>query len=363
MNKPNVLFFSRTMGLGGTEKVILQLCDVLKETTNNIVVCSCGGINVEKLISMGIKHYEIPDIEKKNLSSIIKVLVKVFWIINVEHIAIVHTHHRMAAFYARILLLVKKFIFINTSHNVFHNKRRLTKFALEKANIIAVGKKVKENLCDVYGIPDSQITVIYNAVDSFRDEVVEIEVLKKHKENKDFLVGNIGRLTEQKGMEYFIEAIPNVLAQCPNTKFFIIGEGEDREKLENKISHLALEDKVLMLGYRIDIQNTMSQLDLIVLSSLWEGLPLTPIEAFSVKKTIVATNVDGTVEIVQNERNGLIVEPRDSSALANAIIRLNKDVEMRKDLEENAFLTYNEKFSYKGLSEKNISFYQKLYSV
>ena len=65
LGKQNILFFTRTMMLGGTENVVLQLCEVFKPKVNKIVVCSCGGVNVEKLTEMGIRHYQIPDISSK----------------------------------------------------------------------------------------------------------------------------------------------------------------------------------------------------------------------------------------------------------------------------------------------------------
>ncbi len=74
LEKQNILFLTRTMRLGGTENVILQLCEILKPRVNKIVVCSCGGVNVEKLTAMGIKHFEIPDIAEKKLSSILRTL-------------------------------------------------------------------------------------------------------------------------------------------------------------------------------------------------------------------------------------------------------------------------------------------------
>ena len=103
----------------------------------------------------------------------------------------------------------------------------------------------------------------------------------------------------------------------------------------------------------------MSQLDLIVLSSLWEGLPLTPIEAFSVKKTVIATAVDGTVEIVKNNQNGITVKSKDSISLGNAIIKLLKNNELREQYEENAFKTYEKEFSFKALINNYRSFYEE----
>jgi len=73
LKEQNVLFLTRTMKLGGTENVILQLCEILKPLVNKVIVCSCGGVNVEKLTNMGIKHYSIPDIEKKSIYTIVSV--------------------------------------------------------------------------------------------------------------------------------------------------------------------------------------------------------------------------------------------------------------------------------------------------
>lgn len=356
----NILFFTRTMKLGGTENVILQLCEVMKENANKIVVCSSGGVNTDKLKEMGIKHYTIPDIEKKNLLVILKVLTTLLKILKRERITIVHTHHRMAAFYSRILLFITNFTFINTSHNTFYNKKRLTKFAYKKANLIAVGNKVKENLCDFFGLPDSQITVIYNSTIPFNGNITPIEKLTKYRQDGYFLVGNIGRLSEQKGMEFFIKAVPSILRKCKNVKFFIVGDGELRNKLKSLISELSLHEDVFLLGYRNDIQNIMSQLDLIVLSSLWEGLPLTPLEAFSVGKTIVATSVDGTVEIVQDGVNGLLVQPEDAQQIADNVLKLVKQEELRKSMEQSAYVTYCEKFTFLSFERHYVDYYANI---
>ena len=356
----NILYFTRTMKLGGTENVILQLGEIMSEEANKIIVCSCGGVNVKKLNAMGIEHYEIPDIEEKNISTMLKVLNTVSNIIKNENITVVHTHHRMAAFYTRLLLIKHKFIFINTAHNTFKDKKRLTRFAYKKANLIAVGNKVKENLCGFYGLQDQQVTIIYNSIKPFDGEIKQIKIIEKYRKEGYFLVGNIGRISKQKGMEYFVKAIPKVLEECPKVKFLIIGEGEERDKIENLINEMQLNENVVLLGYRDDVQNVMSQLDLIVLSSLWEGFPLTPIEAFSVGKTIIATSVDGTVEIVDNGINGILVEPKESNQIADGILRICKNIEDGKEFEKRALEKYEKEFSYKILRAKYKNYYNKL---
>lgn len=358
--KNNILFFPRTMGLGGTENVVLQLCEIMKSENYNIVVCSCGGVNVEKLGQMGIKHYLIPDIERKNPNVVYEVLKTVARIIKTENITIIHTHHRMAAFYACILLKKYKFTFINTAHNTFYSKKLLTKFSYKHAHLIAVGDRVKSNLCDFYKLPEKQVTVIHNSIKPFEGNIQEIELLNKYRKKGYFLVGNVGRLSEQKGMKYYIEAAVEVLRECPKIKFFIIGDGEDKEKIEKLINDMNLTDDVIMLGFRDDIQSVMSQLDLLVLSSLWEGLPLTPIEAFSVGKTIIATRVDGTVEIIDDDINGMLVDPKNSKQIAEKIIELYNSPDKIKVLEKAACDKYLDKFCYKGLKKKYSQYYKEL---
>ena len=104
----------------------------------------------------------------------------------------------------------------------------------------------------------------------------------------------------------------------------------------------------------------MCQLDLVVLSSLWEGLPLTAIEAFSVRKTIVATAVDGTVEVVKNANNGFLVEPKNSKQIAEKINYIYENDFLRKQFEEEAFKTYTEEFSFDVYSERIKRYYGSL---
>lgn len=357
--KLNILYFTRTMELGGTENVILQLCEIFSPVVNNIVVCSCGGVNVKKLEAMGIKHYTIPDIENKGFNTILNVLKILKKIVKNENINIIHTHHRMAAFYVTLLNLYKKCVFINTSHNTFSNKITLTRNAYKHASIVACGEMVKNNLVGTFGLPDKQVTVIHNAVKPFDKEVTIDPFISKLHEQGYLIIGNVGRLSEQKGMEYFINAIPVIKNKIKNVKFVIIGSGEDENKLKDLVKDLNLEDDCYFLGYRSDIQNLMSQLDLIVLSSLWEGLPLTPIEAFSVGKTIVATAVDGTVEIIDDKVNGLLISPKNSNAISESVISLLSDELERHDYEIAAKRTYEKEFSFSSFADKYRSYYKE----
>lgn len=359
LENENILFLVRTMGLGGTENVVLQLCEILCDKVKKIVVCSSGGVHEEKLKTLGISHYTIPDIASKKTKDMLKIYLAIRTIIKNEKITIIHSHHRMAAFYAQ-LAAPKEVVKIANAHNTFNDKRKLTKFAYHNTKIVAVGEMVKRNLIDFFGIPNDQVSVIHNAIKPFVEEVKSILVLDREKAEEHILIGNIGRLSEQKGMNYFIDAAEIVTRSHPEARFIIVGEGELKDQLFEQVRNKKLQNKVLFLGYRGDIQNVISQLDFIVLSSLWEGLPLTPIEAYSVGKTVIGTAVDGTIEIIRDGMDGYLVKPRNSVQLAEKMSYLIEHPNIKQNMEYQARKRYETEFSFEKLEQSYLNFYKEL---
>lgn len=360
LQQQNVLLFSRTMGLGGTENVVLQLCEILTPVVNKVVVCSCGGVNEKRLNEMGIVHYTVPDIEKKNIKNIFSTLRKIQGIIKKEQITVVHVHHRMAAFYVALLKIMNnRFSFFATAHNTFNDKKWLTRFAYRKAMVIACGKEVKNNLVEYYHIEEDRVVVIHNAVKSYEKAIKPDSCLKQLKKEGFVLVGNIGRLSEQKGMTYFVDSFNLAHDKVDNLKYIIVGQGEDEEVLRKKVVDGHNQDNVIFLGYRSDIQNIISQLDYVVLSSLWEGLPLTPIEAFSMHKPVIGTAVDGTKEIINNGVNGFLIAPKDPQAIAEKVIELALSTEKRLIMGENAYITYQKMFGFDVFKDNILNFYRQ----
>ena len=359
LEKQNILFIVRTMGLGGTENVVLQLCEILAGRVNKIVVCSSGGVHESKLQTMGIKHYTIQDVANKNPVSMLRIYSSIKSIIKREKITRVHSHHRMAAFYAE-LAAPKGVIKVANAHNTFQDKKKLTQFAYHNTEIIAVGEMVRENLTDFFKIPENQVSVIHNAVKPFEGVVQKISTLDIEKKEGHILIGNIGRLSEQKGMNYFIDAAEIVTRNHPEARFVIVGDGELKDQLHERVKSKHLQDVFLFLGYRNDIQNVISQLDFVVLSSLWEGLPLTPIEAYSVGKTVIGTAVDGTQEIIRTGIDGYLVESKNATQIAEKIDVLIEYPEVRKKMEAQAIRWYQAEFSFEKLKKSYLHYYEGL---
>lgn len=336
--KNNILHISRTMDIGGAERIVYQLSSDLKDEFSSVHVASTGGLWESELSAKEIQHHKILDIDSKNPLTVIKILYSIGQIIKNNEITIVHTHHRMAAFYIRLLKLVHpKLIHVYTAHNVFKDKLPLYRFALKNAKSVAVGEAVNKNLKEDVVITDSR--VIYNGVvlketDDQVDEIISYNGIK---------LGCIARLSEQKGLTYLIDAMS--LLTIKDIRLFIVGEGELREELENKVKELDLQDSVIFLGYRKDIVECINSFDFLVSSSLFEGLALNVIETFMNGKTMVATNIPGINEVV-NAENGILVPAKDANAMAKAIEKMAIDPRLREKLANQAKKDYENKFSY-----------------
>ena len=350
--KNSILHISRTMDIGGAERIVYQLSSDLKDEFDSVHVASTGGLWESELAAQGIQHHKILDIDSKNPVTVLKLLFSIHQIIKQKGITIVHTHHRMAAFYIRLLKLVHpKLIHVYTAHNVFKDKLPLYGFALKNAKSVAVGEAVNKNLKEDVGITDSR--VIYNGVvlketDDQVDEIISYGGIK---------LGCIARLSEQKGLTYLLDAMS--LLTIKDIRLFIVGEGELREELENKVKELNLQDSVIFLGYRKDIVECINSFDFCVLPSVFEGFGLVAIEAFMNSKTLVATDIPGLNEVVTN-KNGVLVPAKDPAALASAIDKLATDATLRQELASKAKKDYENRFSYPMFLENYRALYREI---
>jgi glycosyltransferase involved in cell wall biosynthesis len=139
------------------------------------------------------------------------------------------------------------------------------------------------------------------------------------------LVGVVGRLEEQKGHVYMLDAWPSVLAEFPDARLLLVGDGSLRGALERRARDLGVAPSVLFAGFRPDVPRVLDALDVLALPSLYEGMPLTVIEASAMAKPVVATAVDGTPEVIREGRTGRLVPPRVPAALSRALRAVLRD--------------------------------------
>ena len=173
------------------------------------------------------------------------------------------------------------------------------------------------------------------------------------------LIGTIGRISRQKGIDVFLKAMKNVVLKEKKAVAVIVGDGEEMDRMKQLAEEMKISNNVIFLGYQKKVLNIIGQLDFVVLSSRWEGLPLTPIEVFSQKKTIIASNISGNNEIVKDRENGLLFKVEDSEELSEKILWLLRNRKEKEELEKKAYQTFQEEFCYETFIHKYNEIYLK----
>jgi glycosyltransferase involved in cell wall biosynthesis len=147
----------------------------------------------------------------------------------------------------------------------------------------------------------------------------------------------------QKCPQDFIKLAGLVNRSIPGVKFILAGDGILRKRVERLIAGSHLEGKVILTGWRRDIRRVLSALDVFVLTSLWEGLPVTVLEAMAAAKVVIATDTGGVREAVENGRTGFLIQPHDVEGLAKKLVSLLMEDELRVKLGRSAreYLKYH----------------------
>jgi glycosyltransferase involved in cell wall biosynthesis len=193
---------------------------------------------------------------------------------------------------------------------------------------IAVSKSTADFVITARQMPPERVKVVYLGVplEEFSRARSRDDIAAARQElgaaPGESIIGSVTRLHDSKGNSYLVDAAREVLDQRPNSRFYLFGEGPLRAELEAQAARLGLGDRFVFGGFARDVARVVSAFDLSVFPSLWEGTPLTVFEALAMGKPIVATDADGLLDVLTDEKDALIVPRRDAHALAAAIVRL-----------------------------------------
>ncbi|NOR54184.1 MAG: glycosyltransferase, partial [Candidatus Aminicenantes bacterium] len=233
---------------------------------------------------------------------------------------------------------------------------------------IILSEASRRTLIEGHEIPPEKIVKIHNGIEieEYHPDIKEVRNKKLELRRELGLksdvpvIGAIGRLVWQKGFEYLIRAIPQVIEAFPEAKFLIVGEGPLRRRLEELSKKLKIEDNIIFTGFRSDIKDILATIELLAMPSLLEGLPIVLLEGMAMAKPIVATRIDGMTEVLENSETGLLVPTKNSHELAEAIIEILKNKTKADLLGQNARKIVEEKFSVKRMVEQTELVYEKL---
>ena len=192
---------------------------------------------------------------------------------------------------------------------------------------------------------------IYNGVDSERIERIVNEIAQRDLRTSLELtgrsvVGMVGRLRQEKGHAWLLDAIAEVVKVIPDVVLLVVGDGPDRESLKQKAQNLVISGNVIWAGQKLpeEVYRLYAVMDVVVVPSLFEGFGLTAAEAMAARLPVVASSVEGLNEIVEDSQTGYLLPPSNSKVLAEALIKLLKNPELREKMGERGYRRVVESF-------------------
>jgi len=362
--KINVVHIVEDLKIGGLEKVIANIATGLDKDKFEIRVwcLSRGGDIYDELKAKGI------NIENLNMQSARNPL----FLLNLckkfkkNKIDIVHTHGytattigRLTAFFAGTRVIIAH---IHSTYYNYNKKQLIIEklFSVFTKKIICCSKAVADFVRKTEKIKSDKVQVIYNGIDISKFEVVSTV---KSQFKKRFTIGCVASLVEHKGHKYLISAAKDVLTALPdNVRFMIVGDGILRNQLEQQVNALGISEHVSFLGNVKNIEALIGTFDITVLPSCErEGLGIALLEAMAGGIPVIGSNIGGIPEIIDNKKNGILVKPKDSKSIAQAIIAMCNDWDKTKIMGERARLTVEKKFSKDSMLKTITKLYLELY--
>jgi glycosyltransferase involved in cell wall biosynthesis len=229
------------------------------------------------------------------------------------------------------------------------------------AGIIAVSSDIEQALMRTYGT--ARVVRIHNGIDL---DVVQVRTPRsdKRKEwnftDRVTLLGTVGRLVPVKGHAVLLEALQILQRSNRTMNLLIVGEGPLRGQLEAEVRRLGLEEFVRFAGHQVDSYDFINMMDVFVLPSLHEGIPMVLLEALALQRPVVATRVGGIPEVIEHGRTGLLAEPSDASSLARLIQRMVEDSPMAVSIGKAGRARVEEEFTARTMAEKTAKLYEQV---
>jgi glycosyltransferase involved in cell wall biosynthesis len=234
---------------------------------------------------------------------------------------------------------------------------------MDRVVCVSRGQAEKVRCC---GVPSRLIVTIPNAICAERfatpDLASRLELERLFPQPVRLIVGAAGRLSPEKGFEHLVEAAATVLGKIPDVGFILFGEGTLHDAITAQIASFGLSDRFVLAGFRRDFDSLLPHLDLIVQSSVTEGMPNVLLEASAAGIPVVATAVGGTPEVVVDGRNGYLVPARGRSALARSILDVLGDRELRQRMGAAGRNRMREEFTFGAQGKSYLRLFSELLS-
>jgi len=331
------------------------------------VICLYNG---DKVVAWQIRQLGIPVTDLgMNAPWRLDALWRLYRIMRRERPSILHTWMFHANIPGRILGRLAGIPVIISSERTMGQEGRARRLLNRLSGrlpdrIICVSQQVADFAAQEIGLPPAQLTVIRNGIDMDQFTDLPDQQLARAAfglPTQGRIMAAIGRPRPVKGFSYLLEAFAQIAADQPDLYLLFVGDGPDKRPLQAAAQQLPGANGVIFLGDQQGIPRLLAALDLLVLPSLWEGLPNIVLEAMAAGLPVVATAVGGTPELVIDGETGLLVPPHDPAALAQAILTLLRDPDLARRLGENGRQRVANQFTIQQMVQQTEALYQQLY--
>lgn len=349
----HVLFYTSSLGGGGAEKHVQRLANAIQDEGHRVAVAVARqGGSYEQDLSDDVKQIVLSDGWIKSstwrLMQSVRPLRRYLSRRNPDIVCGVMNHVNIRLMRAVRGLEERPATVVSVQDNPYEKygkgtslRNRIRFWRMKRQypyadRIVALSNGVGKSLCEMGLAERDQISVIPNVgVDKEVLEKKDAQIPKSQLPSRKALVVSCGRLTPIKGYSYLLDAFQKVRSRMP-AELRILGDGELRDELEDKIDALDLNNDVELLGFRGNPFRFMRAADAFVLSSLSEGFGNVIVEAMACGTPVVSTNCPhGPGEIITHQENGLLVPPADADALSKALLRVLRNQDLQERLAEN----------------------------
>jgi glycosyltransferase involved in cell wall biosynthesis len=365
-----ILQLISSTGFFGAEKMVLELAAALRRQGNGVVVANLftSGRSsrriTEKAFSAGIPVREIACAGRLDLSVVRRLKNE----IAAAGIDLVHSHGYKGNFYAFLAARAAHAGLAATCHNWLGDSlkmgsyRWLDKMVLKRFDRVAVVSQQLKNEVECCGIAEGKVSVIPNGIAACREDRALRETLRGTLGlgANEIVIGTVGRLSPEKGHRFLLEAASRLVRSGVKVKFLLVGDGPLREALAEKARELGIACRVVFTGVRDDAADLVSLMDVFVLPSLREGMPMALLEAMARGIPSVATAVGEVPAMLDDGRNGALVPAADAARMAKAILLLIRDRAAASALSIRAAEKVKAEYSSEIMAEKYLALYRSI---
>ena len=361
----NILILTTHFNTGGITSYVLTLGEALVKSGHQVWVASSGGDCESRLEEVGIRHVKV-NIRTKSEAhpKLLLSLPLLNDLIVKQRIDIIHAQTRVTQVLGTWLGYMSKVKVVTTCHGFFRPRWFRKMFPCWGAAVIAISKPVERHLIEDFKVDPHKIHLIANGIDLERfvmtDETKRRKLRRELGIGEDPLIGIIARLSDVKGIDVLIKAMPLILKELPAATLMIAGQGPQEVMLKKLTQDFSLSAHVFFKSTVNQTPDLLGAFDVFVMPSIMEGLGLSVIEAQACGIPVVASRIGGLVDLIEDGKTGFLVPVNDPVALAKRIIEVLKDPQKSKIMAQQARSNIEKYFSAKRMVEETIKVYSNI---